>query len=404
MSPSTCPRCGATRATRGTDCPCPGSGATAPGDREPFARTWVRPYVGAAQHGPPAAAEDRHGTEPDPAGAHGDAPGRVLGIMQPYVSLRPDHGPPREHRAAGTLPPHPGAAVSALHPPAGSAPSAGQGTPPAPGGPYPLGDDTLILTPVGPHPLGDDTLILTPVGPRPLTGAAAAPGDVPGPRRNRGRRPASHRRAGGRRSAGAVGLMAVMAVMAAVVGAAVLGGPQVDPRATAQRVESEPTSVPLPAVDPTTAPSPGGPPTPAAEGTEGAAGPPDAAKQPSGRPGVTPPRPAATPQQGPAPRCVTPHLPGAPCPSAGRPETPSPSRRPPDLCCGASGPEVAELQYRLRVLGLYEGRLNGAYNQRLTDAVAAYQSSRRLTGDPRGSYGPETRAALQREVPGVDAR
>ncbi|MGZ9932314.1 peptidoglycan-binding protein [Streptomyces sp. NC-S4] len=266
-------------------------------------------------------------------------------------------------------------------------PDAGPWGSPVPGGPYPLADDTAALSPIGLRHLADK---------------ADAPGNMSEPRRARGKGAASHRRAGKTRSARAAGLVAVMA---AVVGAAVLTGTQQETRATAQRVEPEPTSVPVPATDPTTAPTSGGPPTPDAERTETAAADPRAgAKPPSARPGTTAPSPVATPEQGSGTRCVTPHLPGATCPPTSRPETPPPTRRPISLCCDASGPEVAELQYRLRELGLYEGRVNGAYNQRVTDAVASYQRSRRINGDPRGSYGPATRAALQREVPDVGVR
>ncbi|WP_432067184.1 peptidoglycan-binding domain-containing protein [Streptomyces sp. C10-9-1] len=62
---------------------------------------------------------------------------------------------------------------------------------------------------------------------------------------------------------------------------------------------------------------------------------------------------------------------------------------------------MADLQFRLRWLDLYGGRLNGTYNQRLTDSVLAYQQSRGITSDLPGQYGPATRAALQHEVPDI---
>ncbi|MEU3048891.1 peptidoglycan-binding protein [Streptomyces sp. NPDC006984] len=62
---------------------------------------------------------------------------------------------------------------------------------------------------------------------------------------------------------------------------------------------------------------------------------------------------------------------------------------------------MADLQFRLRWLDLYGGRLNGTYNRRLTDSVLAYQQSRGITSDLPGQYGPATQAALQREVPDV---
>ncbi|MFJ3929042.1 MULTISPECIES: peptidoglycan-binding protein [unclassified Streptomyces] len=78
--------------------------------------------------------------------------------------------------------------------------------------------------------------------------------------------------------------------------------------------------------------------------------------------------------------------------------SPSPSQTA-VLCCGTSGPEVVDLQTRLRRLGLYDGRVDGEYSRRLADAVASYQRRRGIRTDPPGSYGPATREALLREDP-----
>ncbi|MFC8916042.1 peptidoglycan-binding protein [Streptomyces sp. NPDC057116] len=67
---------------------------------------------------------------------------------------------------------------------------------------------------------------------------------------------------------------------------------------------------------------------------------------------------------------------------------------------GDRGPEVSELQYRLREAGLYDGPMNGRYNQAVEDGVARYQYARNLEGDGWGVYGPETRQWLEAETTG----
>jgi N-acetylmuramoyl-L-alanine amidase len=61
------------------------------------------------------------------------------------------------------------------------------------------------------------------------------------------------------------------------------------------------------------------------------------------------------------------------------------------LEAGAEGPEVAELQSRLGRLGLDAGR-SGRYDERTSEAVRQFQSTRRLRVD--GICGPETWSAL----------
>ncbi|MFC9795512.1 peptidoglycan-binding protein [Streptomyces sp. NPDC127584] len=88
-----------------------------------------------------------------------------------------------------------------------------------------------------------------------------------------------------------------------------------------------------------------------------------------------------------------------------RPDTTaSPSRTPPPeepdrqlLKRGSTGPEVEELQHRLRRLHLYRGSTDGVFGPRLEAALSLFQS---LYGIPeeRGVYGPKTRAALQSET------
>ncbi|MER6689736.1 peptidoglycan-binding domain-containing protein [Streptomyces minutiscleroticus] len=65
---------------------------------------------------------------------------------------------------------------------------------------------------------------------------------------------------------------------------------------------------------------------------------------------------------------------------------------------GDQGPEVAELQQRLRQVWLYHGDANGRYSDRVADAVRDYQWSRGIRGDEAGVYGEETRRRLEAET------
>ncbi|WP_433856117.1 peptidoglycan-binding protein [Streptomyces kronopolitis] len=101
-------------------------------------------------------------------------------------------------------------------------------------------------------------------------------------------------------------------------------------------------------------------------------------------------------------------------PGTGRPRTPTPTRAsgsvsvspgsptpsapptgPPVLREGAAGPEVTELQERLRQLGLYQGAGGGRYDAEVRAAVSQYQRRYGVTADPDGVYGPGTRASLE---------
>ncbi|MHB9862212.1 peptidoglycan-binding domain-containing protein [Streptomyces sp. YIM S03343] len=65
---------------------------------------------------------------------------------------------------------------------------------------------------------------------------------------------------------------------------------------------------------------------------------------------------------------------------------------------GDSGPEVVELQLRLKQLWLFAGDADGKFDSHLDDSVRSYQWTRGLKQDPKGVYGAETRAALERET------
>lgn len=61
---------------------------------------------------------------------------------------------------------------------------------------------------------------------------------------------------------------------------------------------------------------------------------------------------------------------------------------------GDSGPQVVDLQSRLRQLGFYSGTLNGNYGSLTESAVIAFQQSRGFTAD--GIAGPQVRSELDR--------
>ncbi|WP_307825110.1 peptidoglycan-binding protein [Streptomyces sp. M2CJ-2] len=65
---------------------------------------------------------------------------------------------------------------------------------------------------------------------------------------------------------------------------------------------------------------------------------------------------------------------------------------------GDHGPEVVELQQRLRQLHLYNSEIHGRFNRRVEDALRTYQWSRGIRGDELGVYGPETRSRLESET------
>ena len=62
---------------------------------------------------------------------------------------------------------------------------------------------------------------------------------------------------------------------------------------------------------------------------------------------------------------------------------------------GADGPEVSELQGRLRQLAVYTGPDDGHYGAEVRAAVSRYQQAYGVTGDPDGVYGTRTRASLE---------
>lgn len=146
-----------------------------------------------------------------------------------------------------------------------------------------------------------------------------------------------------------------------------------------------------------------------------------ASTPPQGRASAAPPAPAA-PRPSPS-RSGSPSAspsPSAPSASASPSQSPSPSapktsatatgpgQAPPDnsrqnggpsvLRLGDRGPEVTELQLRLRQLYLYDDDTDGTFDDRVEDAVRTYQWSRGIQVDDLGVYDAETRAKLESET------
>ncbi|MFE9026506.1 peptidoglycan-binding protein [Streptomyces iakyrus] len=145
-----------------------------------------------------------------------------------------------------------------------------------------------------------------------------------------------------------------------------------------------------------------------------------ASTPPKGSASVAPPAPAAprpspsrtaSPSASPSPSASASASPSqSPSPSASQPSASAtgPGQAPPDnsrqnkgpvvLRLGDNGPEVTELQLRLRQLYLYDGDTDGSFDDRLEDAVRTYQWSRGIQVDDLGVYDRETRAKLESET------
>ncbi|MDI3389679.1 peptidoglycan-binding domain-containing protein [Streptomyces sp. B-S-A8] len=119
---------------------------------------------------------------------------------------------------------------------------------------------------------------------------------------------------------------------------------------------------------------------------------------------TTPPAPPRTTTQAPARTHTPPESPKAAATAsrsgAERPSRSGPPTRtaPAVLRAGDEGPEVRELQDRLRQRYFYAGPTHGSYDVLVEDAVARYQYAEGVEGDPQGVYGPATRRALEAET------
>ncbi|MEH0576350.1 peptidoglycan-binding protein [Streptomyces sp. B21-108] len=109
---------------------------------------------------------------------------------------------------------------------------------------------------------------------------------------------------------------------------------------------------------------------------------------------------------------------GSPSPASPTPEAPTRSAVPPSapstgtasaspsatvstplvLRLGDSGPQVVELQLRLRQIGYYGGEADGEYGRQVESSVRTYQLTRAVLKDESGVYGAATRASLEAET------
>lgn len=379
MTGHACPECGRrTAGEPGTEhrvpCRC---GAGAPSARltedeqraartaeiaaaEDFDPLRIRPYVTLTDHA--GAAED--GAGGPRSGSSGTWEGAASGTWEGSASWT---GTP-EADAAGAV----GAAGAAIDPGAaattmplflgGDGPDAGTGVGVgSPGG--------------ATHPVPDGSRRRT---------ATAGPVFDPDPVRPRRRRP--------------FGALAVGAAVAAVVGtAAFAGGLFGGDDSTDEALPEATTSVPDTEDEPaaSVAPSPS------------ASTAPPRTQSPSATPSTSPSASASpTKSREPSPTATTSASPTAsasPAPD-GDPPPAAPSAAPPAGLTGGSlrpgdrGPEVAELQHRLKEVWLYTGPPDGNYDDQVRSAVAVYQSYKAIQGDPTGVYGPNTRRALEAET------
>ncbi|WP_075737792.1 peptidoglycan-binding domain-containing protein [Streptomyces acidiscabies] len=101
------------------------------------------------------------------------------------------------------------------------------------------------------------------------------------------------------------------------------------------------------------------------------------------------PSPTASPTKGPA---TSPTTAPDPTPTQGGAEA---SRV---LRLGDTGPQVRELQLRLKQIGRYDGEATGVYDESVQSAVRTYQFTRLILSDDSGVYGAATRQSLESET------
>ncbi|MFC8089535.1 peptidoglycan-binding protein [Streptomyces sp. NPDC057301] len=113
--------------------------------------------------------------------------------------------------------------------------------------------------------------------------------------------------------------------------------------------------------------------------------------------------PASSPSKRPTDSSATPAN-SSPTPTAGAgtsaaaPEPTAVEGQPPVLRLGDEGPEVTELQSRLRQIGLYAGDIDGDYDRAVQGSVRTYQLTRVILSEQSGVYGAATRTSLESET------
>ncbi|WP_053672122.1 peptidoglycan-binding domain-containing protein [Streptomyces sp. NRRL B-1140] len=401
-----CPECGAPRQRDNTPaCACTHRAAEALRDArtaqaaaaEDFDPLRIRPYVeiDPTTPKPPAVAPGDAGADtPDSADAHGTAaPQPAQGRGATAAAAAP--------RRAGTDPvapsPHAATGVTASSRPAEPAPAGGAAPPPSPA------DATMPLRPVGPDATAALPAATVSMGPTPPAPAAAEPSVTDlrlfegTARADRGAAGGSGAQRSGRRR---TLLLATAGACAAVVAAAGYAsglfsyeGPSRDSalpddiRASVPDAPSSSAASTPPAGD-----APAAPPAPAAPRPS-----PSRSGSPSASPSPSAPSPSASPSQSPSPSASQPSA-----TATGAEQAPPDNSRqkagPTVLRLGDRGPEVTELQLRLRQLNLYVDDADGSFDDRLQEAVRTYQWSRGIQSDDLGVYDAETRNKLESET------
>ncbi|MFD6532850.1 peptidoglycan-binding protein [Streptomyces sp. NPDC060184] len=406
MTGQTCPNCGGLLDSRP---PAPGPGAT--------------PVCGCAAAGAGAAPAGA-GTGGNAAGDTGGKPGVAAEVaaaedfdplrIRPYVTLpnSEEEGAKRgEGATAGGAVVAGGAVADGAEAPlAGSTgdTDSGGGTEdtgapaqaPAPA-PAPEPADSTMRLPVVPPAERAERGTNRPAGPMPPAAPMPIPGSAPGGGGAGAPKPDPVQP---RRKSPFVALGVAAAVVAMIGTASVLGG--VFDGDEAARQESLPettTSVPDATAEATDAPA-----SPTASASASATASPSASAASASPSASASASPSATGAS------------AAPTASAGMPSpTPSnPTSAPPvdasppattappagvaaaTLQRGDYGPEVAELQTRLRQAHLFYGSIDSNYTDRVERAVSMYQSIHHIQGDPSGVYGPNTRSALEAATSG----
>ncbi|MFE0412901.1 peptidoglycan-binding domain-containing protein [Streptomyces tendae] len=156
--------------------------------------------------------------------------------------------------------------------------------------------------------------------------------------------------------------------------------------------------------DPSTseAPPSAGPSTTAASPTPSASSSPSESASPSAEPSASAsPSPSASSASPTPSRSAEPTQSTSPPAEDAAQESEDVDRDPgggPTLRPGDQGPEVVELQQRLKEKWMYWGDFDGDYDRQVEDAVRQYQWERGIRTDRVGVYGPETRRRLESET------
>ncbi|MFD5050692.1 peptidoglycan-binding domain-containing protein [Streptomyces tendae] len=392
-----CPECGTPRAADNTpSCACGTRASDALRDArtaqaaaaEDFDPLRIRPYVELDGAGKPSDTPDTSGPSdaPDTSGPSGSSGSSGEPSAAPASDSDPDATMTLRavDAGAGT-----GAGAGAG---TGAAAGTGAGTAAGAGAGSPAGDaeaTSALPTPLAPStgsPSAHDLRLFDASATAPLPGAESA---------DSGGRPPRRRRKG-------VLLSAAGAVVVVVGAAGFASG--LFSYDTPSRDGALPDEVRASVPDPSTseAPPSAGPSTTAASPTPSASASPSESASPSAEPSSS-----ASPSPSASSASPTPSRSAEPTQSTSAPaeEAPQESEEDdgdpgggPTLRRGDQGPEVVELQQRLKEKWMYWGDLNGNYNRQVEDAVRQYQWESRIHTDEVGVYGPETRRRLESET------